>query len=171
MMKRYFLLMGLLIGANVQAAELYRSVDSSGKVHYSDRPLQGSEDVEELKLGKEPPSGEELPYETQRAMQNFPVTLYTFPDCGGLCEHARDLLVKRGIPFTEKSLVTQEDMSAFRKDSGDNRLPALSIGKTWLKGVQAEQWNNELDYAGYPKSVMTYRPPRPAAPAAAQPAQ
>ncbi|BCK88864.1 hypothetical protein MIZ01_2670 [Sideroxyarcus emersonii] len=170
-MKRYFLLVGLLIVTNAQAGELYRSVDSSGKVHYSDRPLQGSEDVEELKLGKEPQPGEELPYETQRAMQNFPVTLYTFPDCGALCEQARDLLVKRGVPFTDKSLVTQEDMNAFRKDSGDNQLPALSIGKTWLKGVQAEQWNKELDFAGYPKSVLTYRPPRPAAPPAAQPAQ
>jgi hypothetical protein len=49
-------------------------------------------------------------------------------------------------------------------------LPALTIGKTWLKGFQAEQWNNELDFAGYPKKVLTYRPPVPAS-APTQPAQ
>ena len=125
--------------------------------------------MEQLKLGKEPTPNEDLPYETQRAMQNFPVTLYTFPECGSVCQLARDLLTKRGIPFTDKSLVKQEDIDAFRKDSGDSKLPALTIGKTWLKGFLAEQWDNELDFAGYPKSVRSYRP-RPATPPA-QPAQ
>src|SRR5512135_2989203 len=133
-MKKYFLLMSLLMLANAQAGELYRSIDSSGKVHYSDTPLQGSEDVEKLNLGKEPIPDDTLPYETQRAKQNFPVTLYTFPDCGAPCQMARDFLNKRGIPFTETSLVKSEDYEAFRKASGDGRLPAATIGKTWLKG-------------------------------------
>jgi glutaredoxin len=169
-MKRVFLLAGLLMLANVQAGQLYRSIDKEGKVHYSDSPLQGTEDVEELKLGKEPAPDESLPYETQRAVQNFPVTLYAFPNCGSACQKARDFLNKRGIPFTEKSLVKQEDIDAFRKDSGDSQLPAVTIGKTWLRGFQAETWDSELDIAGYPKSVLRYRPPRPATPPA-QPAQ
>jgi hypothetical protein len=168
-MRGYFLLMSLLMLANVHAAELYRSIDKDGKVHYSDSPLTGTEDVEQLKLGKEPTPDENLPYESQRARQNFPVTFYAFPECGSACQLGRDLLSKRGIPFTEKSLVKQEDVDAFRKDSGDSRLPALTVGKTWLKGFQAEQWNKELDFAGYPKSNLTYRP-RPLTPPA-QPAQ
>jgi len=173
-MKKYILLASLLVLANAHAAELYRSIDSSGNVHYSDRPLQGSEDVEQLKLGKGPQPDESLPYETQRAMQNFPVTLYTYPDCGSICQQGRDLLNKRGVPFTEKSLVKQEDIDAYRKDSGDANIPALTIGKTWVKGFLAERWNNELDYAGYPKTASpNYRPraaPQPPAPPAA-PAQ
>lgn len=161
-MKIFLLLMSLLMLANVQAGELYRSIDSSGKVHYSDRPLAGTEDVQELKLGKKPPADASLPYETQRAMQNFPVTLYAFPECGSACQQARDLLIQRSIPFTEKSLVKQEDIDAFRKDSGDSQIPALTIGKTWHKGFLAEQWNKELDFAGYPKTAP-YRP-RPAIP-------
>ena len=117
--------------------------------------------MRQLKLGNEPAPGDNLPYETQRAMQNFPVTLYTFPECGSACQKARDMLNKRGIPFTEKSLTTQEDIEAFRKDSGDGQVPALTIGKTWLKGFLDEQWNNELDFAGYPKKVIGYSP-RPA---------
>jgi glutaredoxin len=168
-MKRYFLLMGLLMLANVQAGELYRSIDKDGKVHYSDSPLPGTEDVEALKLGKEPVPFESLPYETQRAMQNFPVTLYTFPDCGSVCQQARDLLGKRGIPFSEKSSVTQKDLDAFRKESGDSQFPAVTIGKTWVKGFQAEEWNNELDFAGYPKKAPTPGPKPSARPAPTPP--
>jgi glutaredoxin len=170
-MKRVFLVMSLLILANVQAGELYRSIDKDGKVHYGDSPLMGTEDVEELKLGKEPPPDESIPYEAQIAKQNFPVTLYTYSSCGSACQQARDLLNKRGIPFTEKSLVTQEDVDAFRKESGDSQVPAITIGKTWVRGFLAEQWNSELDIAGYPKKVFTYRPARPASSPAAQPAQ
>ncbi|HLY96053.1 MAG: DUF4124 domain-containing protein [Sideroxydans sp.] len=169
-MKKVFLLASLLMLANVQAGELYRSIDKEGKVHYSDRPLEGTEDVERLNLGKEPVPDESLPYETQRAMQNFPVTLYTFPECGSACQLARDLLNKRGIPFTEKSLKTQDEIDAFHKDSGNSKVPAATVGRTWLKGFQEEQWNSQLDFAGYPKSILKYRPPRPATPPA-QPAQ
>ncbi|MBU1424632.1 MAG: glutaredoxin family protein [Gammaproteobacteria bacterium] len=163
-MKMIFMMLSLLLLTNAQAAELYRSIDKDGKVHYSDTPLIDSEDVERLKLGNEPVPDENLPYETRRAMQNFPVTLYTFPTCGSACQMARDLLNKRGIPFTEKSLVKQEDIDAFRKASGDSQMPAAAIGKTWLIGFLAEQWNNELDFAGYPKKNLSYRPapaPRP----------
>jgi arsenate reductase-like glutaredoxin family protein len=166
MMRSGFLLMCVLMLANVQASELYRSIDKDGKVHYSDTPLEGSEDYERLKLAKEPIPDASLPYETQRARQNFPVTLYTFPDCSSACRQARDFLNKRGIPYAEKSLSTKEDIDAFRKDSSDSKLPAVTVGRTWLKGFQEEQWNNELDIAGYPKKVLTYRPTAPAAPPA-----
>jgi glutaredoxin len=170
MMKKVFLLLSLLIWANVQAGELYRSIDKEGKVQYTDTPFVGTEDVQALKPVKEPVPEESLPYATKVASENFPVTLYTFPSCGSGCEMGRALLTKRGIPFTEKSLTRQEDIDAYRKASGDSRYPGLSVGNTWLKGFQAEQWNTELDYAGYPKKDMTYHPPvAPAsAPQAAQ---
>jgi hypothetical protein len=173
MMKKFLLLVGLLVWSNVQAGEFYRSIDKDGKVHYGDSPLEGTEDVEKLKLGNDPIPNENLPFETQRARENFPVTLYSFPECGSACQHARELLSKRGIPFTEKSLVIQEDIDAFRAASGDSKIPAVSIGKTWLKGFLAEQWNSQLDIAGYPKKDLTYHPtPAPAVtPAAPQPAQ
>jgi glutaredoxin len=168
-MMRYVLLIGLLVLVNAQAGELYRSIDKNGNVHYGDSPLAGTDDVEALKLGKEPIPDENLSYETQRARQNFPVTLYTFPECSSACQQARELMSKRGIPFTEKSLAKQEDIDAFRKDSGDSQLPAVSIGKNWLKGFLAEQWNRELDIAGYPKKDLTYHPKTTVPPV--QPAQ
>ncbi|MBU0620517.1 MAG: DUF4124 domain-containing protein [Gammaproteobacteria bacterium] len=159
-MKRLMLLVSLLVMANVQAVDLYRSIDKDGKVHYSDTPLPESEDVEKLKSDILPDPDEGLPYETLRAKQSFPVTLYTFPGCGAPCGLGRDLLVKRGIPFTEKSLVKSEDIDEFSKASGGIEVPKLLVGKSWLKGFLAEQWNKELDFAGYPKTAP-YRP-RPA---------
>ncbi|MBI4807885.1 MAG: glutaredoxin family protein [Nitrosomonadales bacterium] len=169
-MRNIHLILGLaiLLAGNAHA-ELYRSIDSGGKVYYSDRPLVGSEDVAEVKVDKAPVPEESLPYETQRAKQNFPVTLYTFPDCGSACKMARDFLGKRGVPFAEMSLVKQEEIEAFRKESGDSQIPAISIGKIWLKGFLEERWNKELDIAGYPKKAA-YRQPTPVAPPA-QPAQ
>ncbi len=163
-MKRFLLLAGLVIVVNAQADDVYRSIDSRGKVHYDDHPLPGAQDVEALKMGKAPVPEESLPYETRRARENFPVTLYTFPDCGSACKMARDYLIKRGIPFSEKSLTKQEDIDAFRKDSGDSQLPAMSIGKNWLKGFLEEKWATELDIAGYPK-VAGARPPKAEPPA------
>jgi glutaredoxin len=161
MMKKLYLLTFLLMLAHAHAGELYRSIDSSGQVHYSDTPLPDAEAVEKLKSDILPNPDEGLPYETQRAKQNFPVTLYVFKDCGSACKQARDFLDKRGIPFSENNLAKQEDIDAFQKASGDGDVPKLLIGKTWLKGFLAEPWNRELDFAGYPKT-STYRP-RPAA--------
>ncbi len=161
------LLFVLALVGSAQAAELYRSVDTSGKVHYSDKPLPEAEDVEELKFPSEPPPDDSLPYETQVAKQNFPVTFYVVPTCPA-CQQARELLDKRGIPYKEVSLVKQEEVDAFRKASGDSQVPTLLVGKTWLKGFLAETWQKELDFAGYPK-IAPYRPQR-AAPLA-KPAQ
>ncbi len=164
-MKRFLLLAGLVIVVNAQADDVYRSIDSHGKVHYDDHPLPGAQDVEALKMGKAPVPEESLPYETRLAKQNHPVTLYVFLNCAQVCKQAREFLNKRGIPFAERNLVSQEDINAFRKTAGEGLLPALAVGKTMLNGFLAEQWDKELDFAGYPKTAP-YRASKPATPAA-----
>jgi len=156
-MKAFLFLCGLFLVGNIQAGELYRSVDNDGKVHYGDRPLAGSDAVERLKSVNEPVSDDSLPYEARKAKESFPVTLYMFPECGKPCQQARDMLNKRGVPFNEKNLISQEEIDAFRKASGSTMLPTLGVGKSWLSGFLVEQWNKELDFAGYPK-MAPYRP-------------
>lgn len=143
----------LLLAGNVQAAEYYRSIDSKGKVHYGDKPLGDAADIEKLKVQPEPDPGNLLPFETRRAMEKFPVTLYVAESCGEACELARGYLNKRGIPFVEKSLATPEDINTFKKASGGDQIPALNVGKNWLKGYLESQWSQELDTAGYPKTA------------------
>lgn len=170
-MKRLvLLLLGLVATLSVvQASELFRWVDANGKVHYGDVRPSNTTDVESLKLSSEPAQGDELPYETRRAQENFPVTLYVGNGCGTPCDMARSLLNKRGIPFSEKLLKYKEDVEAFKKLSGFEDVPALAVGKTFLRGFQAEQWNSELDIAGYPKTAPYRASGAPAiSPAASQ---
>ncbi len=164
------LAMLLLLAGNAQAEEYYRSIDSAGKVHYGDAPLMNA-DVEKLKTKAEPIPNDALPFETNRAKEKFPVTLYVADGCGNACELAREYLNKRGIPYTETNLVTVDDMAAFKKASGGDQIPVMTVGKDiWIKGYLESLWRQELDKAGYPRTAP-YRP-RPAikpAPAAETP--
>jgi hypothetical protein len=174
-MKRIILLLACLtsMSLSVQAGELYRWVDASGNVYYGDVPPAGAMQIEVRKFSEDITSSEYLPYETRRAQQNFPVTLYVGAGCGETCDMARSLLSKRGIPFSEKLLRTKQDVETFKQLSGiDSVVPVLAVGKNFLKGFLESQWNSELDIAGYPKTA-TYRqriappvPPVPFTPAA-----
>jgi glutaredoxin len=168
-MKGLVLLLGYLaiMSLDAQAGELYRWVDSKGVVHYSDVPPSKLEQAETKKFSGDTGSDESLPYETRRAQETFPVTLYVGLGCGDTCDQARSLLSKRGIPFTEKTLKTKEDVEAFKKLSGIEGIPVLAVGKTYLRGFQAEQWHSELDIAGYPKTAPYRAPAKPSTPDAA----
>ena len=172
-MKRIVLLLGCLamMPSGAQADELYRWVDAKGKVHYGDVPPAGAAQVKNIKSPAAAAPVEDMPYETRRAQQNFPVTLYVADNCAEACNQARELLGKRGIPFSEKLLITQEDIDAFKALSGSDSVPTLAVGKAFLKGFLAGQWHGELDIAGYPKTAP-YRAagalPAPAPAAASQ---
>ena len=156
-MKRIVLLLSCLavMPSGAQAGELYRWLDAKGKVHYGDLPPADATQVTTIKspAAAATTPGEDLPYETRRAQQNFPVTLYAADNCAEACNQARELLKKRGIPFSEKRLQTQEEIDAFKALSGSDSTPTLAVGKTFLKGFLAGQWHGELDIAGYPKTA------------------
>jgi len=146
------------------AGEYYRSIDSSGKVHYGDSPLKGAPEVTKLKTQSESGSDGVLPFETQRAKEKFPVTLYVADSCGEACTRAQKFLTARGIPYTEKNLISDDDIASFRQSSGGEQIPAITVGDKWLKGFAENQWAKELDIAGYPKSAP-YRAAVSSAPA------
>jgi len=64
-MKSTALILACCLAASVHAGELYRSIDAQGKVHYSDRPPPGTDDVEQLHPGQPPAPDATLPYETR----------------------------------------------------------------------------------------------------------
>ena len=171
-MQRIILLLGCLaiMPLGIQAGEMFRWVDSRGIVHYSDTPPPKSEQADTIKISNAAGSDDALPFETLRAKQNFPVTLYVGSRCGDLCDQARSLLNKRGIPFSEKVLNTTDDLAALKKLSGNDSIPTLAVGKTYLGGFVASQWHGELDIAGYPKTAPYRAPGKPAAASAVVPA-
>jgi len=168
-MKRIALLLVCLsaMTSGVQADQMFRWVDKDGKMNYGDTPPANSTDVERIKFSGQSTQNDDLPYETRRAQENFPVTLYVGSGCGETCEQARGLLNKRGIPFSEKVLKTKADVEAFKALSGIEGVPVLAVGKNYLRGFLAQQWQSELDIAGYPKTASYSQ--RIASPAPAEP--
>jgi glutaredoxin len=112
-----------------------------------------------------------LPLELRQVVGRYPVTLYAGKDCGG-CDAGRQLLQARGVPFSEKRVETSDDIAAFRRATGANSLPVLSIGNQQLKGLNSADWTSYLDAAGYPASSKLptgWRNPAPTPMAAASP--
>lgn len=149
---RYLLTLCLVLAAAGVQAETYRWTDSAGHVVISDTPPPGrAKGV--VKTGEKAEASDGLPFATKKAMESFPVTLYTAPDCVTECKNARDLLSGRGVPFTEKMLQKQEEVAELKELVGDTFVPSLKVGKQSFRGFEANAYNNLLDLAGYPKSA------------------
>lgn len=151
----------LLLASGPAAAQTYRWVDpATGRTMITDTPPPGTaRQVSRTGRSGATASEGEMPYATRLAAQNFPVTLYTAADCAP-CNQARELLTKRGIPFTEKTVQGEADQAELKTLTGDTGVPVLKVGRQTLKGFEAGNFNSALDLAGYPKA--------PAAPGAAQ---
>jgi glutaredoxin len=161
----------LLLSLPLWAGTMYRWVDAEGRVHYTDTPPPASaRDVKEQKVRTPEADASRLPYATQIAARNFPVTLYA-TDCGEPCTRARELLRKRGIPHTEKDPqrpAEQRELS--RLLSGQLEVPVLKVGSSLNRGFLEEQWHIALDAAGYPRNAGAPPPaPKPAPEPAAAP--
>ncbi|MBV8619214.1 MAG: glutaredoxin family protein [Curvibacter sp.] len=139
-----------LVGPLAQA-QVYRIVGPDGKVTFSDRPPSaGSTSGQEAAPGAgSQDGGGQLPYGLKQVAQQYPVTFYSGKGCTA-CDSARSLLVNRGIPFAEKTINTNADIDALKRITGDNALPAVSIGRQQLRGFSESDWNSYLDAAGYP---------------------
>ncbi len=107
----------------------------------------------------------------KQAATQFPVVLYTGSDCTP-CVSARDHLVRRGIPFSERSLGSPADVEAFRKlGFTEMTVPALSVGREKQTGYERGAWDRLFDAAGYPKTsaMPSGWRPAPAEPLVAEP--
>ena len=138
--------------------QAYRWVDQDGRVHYTQTPPPAdARNVQRKTFRGGGVDVSDLPYATQVAAKNFPVTLYTLPECGAPCDQARALLVKRAVPFREISVVTQKDSDEVKRLSGKTDLPLLVVGTQVQTGFQESLLNGLLDSAGYPTSVAPAR--------------
>ena len=153
-----------LAGASAQGQGVYRIVGPDGKVTFSDRaPVDGNAQPARAAGTVQASSADTLPYELRQVTMRFPVTLYTSSDCAP-CAVARSFLASRGIPFTERTIATNEDIAALQRLSGSDSLPFGTIGGQQLAGFSQAEWAQYLDAAGYPKQSQlprTYRQPTP----------
>lgn len=152
MVTRFALLLALLSAGPAALGQQYRWVDDQGKVHFTDTPPAKAKTVRKTDV-KAPGAPDEPPppYEVQRVLKDFPVTLYTAPSCNEPCEMARATLNKRGIPFTEVSVVTVETLEQVKALTGVEAVPVLVVGRSVLNAYEPSRYASLLDSAGYPK--------------------
>ncbi|MDE2418461.1 MAG: DUF4124 domain-containing protein [Burkholderiales bacterium] len=149
------------------AQTIYRIVGSDGKVTFSDKPPVSVDQGKVAGTGvgaAGAASSSGLPFELRQVASKYPVTLYTSPDCAP-CSAGRSLLMSRGVPFSERTVVTGDDGAALQRLTGDSSIPVLAIGSQRIKGYSDVEWTSYLDAAGYPKASMMpsgYRNPPPA---------
>jgi glutaredoxin len=157
-MKVLILSLSLIFSLPALADNLYRWVDETGRVHYSDQPPPPRIKTVSQKnyKGSFVESGES--YALREAKDKFPVTLYT-SGCGPACDMAQQLLDRRGIPYSMKNLENNaENQKALRDLTGYLRIPTLVVGSQNLTGFEDSQWDSALDSAGYPKAPAPNAP-------------
>ncbi len=142
----------LLLCAANSHAELYKWIGADGKVSYSDMPPpESSKQAKPLSLHASGGGTEGFPYELAEAVKNNPVILYTTSQCVP-CDQGRSLLKNRGIPFSEKTVSSNDDIGKLQQISGDSQLPVLTVGRNKQRGFESAAWNIALTAAGYPES-------------------
>lgn len=136
------------------AQGIYRIVGPDGRVTFSDKPPTSNEKATALSpSGRSSEGGvtSELPFELREAMNRYPVTLYSGKNCEP-CNVARSLLNSRGIPHTERTVTTSQDVEALKRMGIEATVPTVTIGGQRLKGFSESEWSDFLDAAGYPKT-------------------
>lgn len=170
-------------GATTLAATLatpalaqYKVVQPDGSIAYTDRPPTGDSTGKITSIGRRgvaPPGGADgsLPLDLRQVASRYPVTLYTGENCPP-CDDGRKLLQQRGVPYTERRVLVEDDAVLLVQLSGGRTLPSLTIGAQPLRGLNPADWTSYLDAAGYPKDSRLPRgwqaaPATPLAPRAA----
>ena len=87
-------------------------------------------------------------------MKDFPVTLYTAPNCTEPCARARDALNKRGVPFREVQVWEKESVQELTKLAGSTQVPVLLVGHSVQKGFEQGAFDALLDSARYPRAGL-----------------
>ena len=150
---RCLLFSSLLLCASVAHAQ-YKWVDANGKIGYGDKPPPGAQFIDALDdvvKGARPDPLAQLPYQLQRTIKDYPVTLYTMSDCNA-CDVGRSFLKKRAIPFAERTVGNSDDVRALKELTGTDQMPAFQVGSRILTGFNSATWGEALDLAGYPQT-------------------
>ena len=155
-------LLGLMLA--LPASAQYKVIGADGSVTYTDRaPVDTSAKVQSMRRDGSlvaptaavgtlsSPAPVALPFELRAVVARFPVLLYTTNQDCEPCLQARKLLTQRGVPYSEHSVSSDDDIGALQRLTGGRSVPALTVGVQALRGFQEQDWQSTLDLAGYPK--------------------
>ena len=118
----------------------YKVIGADGKVTYTDR-APSQTDGRVTAMGAHAPlvaPEVELPFELRQPASRYPVTLYVTSGACEPCDSGRALLRQRGIPYTEKQVLSAEDSEALERLSGGRDAPTLTIGSQIVRGMATD---------------------------------
>lgn len=145
--------LALLLAAGLAHAQQYRWIDKDGRVQFTDAPPPaGARDVRRTNVTTAKPAAPQVPFEVARLQKDFPVTLYTSPNCKEGCDLARGALNKRGVPFKEVQVWNPETNEELKKVSGAVEVPTMVVGRSVQRGFEQGAFDSLLDSAGYPRA-------------------
>ena len=149
----------IMAAMHVDAQQVYRWVDATGRVQYSDQPPPpGTKNVQEKNVGGNSIQNNDLSLLAQDAQKKNPVTMYV-SECGDSCDAAKAYLNKRGIPHTMVDPTRSLELNKkFKEETGGQVVPVLKVGEKRLSGWNESSWASALDTAGYPKTPPFSKP-------------
>jgi glutaredoxin len=159
-MIRGLLLIVLLTSPPLHAGDVYRWVDERGGVYYTDQPPpKSAKQSQTIRSKGNVVEVDKESYASKQANAKNPVLLFA-SNCGLFCDQAREHLRRRGVAFSQKDpSIDPEQAVALKKLIGSMEVPVIVVGKSHLKGYEANSWDALLDEAGYPRTPLI--PPSP----------
>lgn len=163
-MKPCLLMISLVLAGAAQAQ--YKIVAPDGRITYTDRPPAGEVGKVTPMRPQAPASAvaggdPNLPFELRQLVQRYPVTLYTAPNCLP-CDSGRQMLQQRGVPYSERSILSEDDAAALVRLTAGRTIPSLTVGTQASRGYNADDWTATLNAAGYPREsrlARAWQPP------------
>lgn len=133
-----FLLLALAPGVR---AEIYKWIDESGYIHYTDTPPEGREQSLEIKGSiSSYTSPEIVATETETAADKKTrpaaskrVVMYSAPWCG-VCKTAKKYFTANKIPFTEYDIDNNPKARTDFDRLGGRGVPVILVGKHRMNG-------------------------------------
>jgi glutaredoxin len=133
------------------AQTLYKSIDSEGKVIYSDRPpvegrLEKTLNFEDQPGSALPPATSAYVEQLRRSGLAPPqvatagIVLYSATWCG-FCKRAKAYLAGKGIKYRDFDIDTRDGMNAFAQAGGGKGVPLLIAGGRRVQGFSPAAYN------------------------------
>lgn len=155
-----------LAPASCPAQQVYRFVGPDGRVTFTDQPpadapaapraAAAPAQAAPATAGPDARTMTGWPAALRSAATRFPVTLYAAEACAP-CDEARRLLQRRGVPYEERRVHSDDDVRRLEQLTGARLVPAATIGRQVLSGFQEQDWQGWLDTAGYPRTASLPR--------------
>lgn len=125
-------------------ADVYKWVDESGRVHYSDTPHPSAQTQpirgKITRMDAVDASKTQTSSSSKKTLYKKKVTMYSTSWCG-YCKRARKYFIEQGIPFVEYDIEKNASAKKAYDAIGGSGVPVIVMGKRSMKGFSKGAFN------------------------------